>query len=88
MVMPLNSASRSTDTASSVRYPTPTPRNFFHRSRAVTAYRRKIGKKGLTLSGAVQVGYLTQSFKGSEVFIPDDDDFHAAAGLKNDGTLK
>jgi len=43
---------------------------------AQLAYRRKIGKKGLTLSGAVQVGYLTQSFKGSEVFIPDDDDFH------------
>jgi type IX secretion system PorP/SprF family membrane protein len=34
--------------------------------------------KGM-LSGAVQVGYLSQSFKGSEVVIPDGDDFHESS---------
>lgn len=36
--------------------------------------RQKIGKGFLTLG--VQVGYLTQSFQGSKVEIPDDDDYH------------
>ncbi|MCM1310314.1 MAG: PorP/SprF family type IX secretion system membrane protein [Bacteroides sp.] len=36
--------------------------------------RQKIGKGYMTLG--VQFGYLTQSFKGSEVEIPDDDDYH------------
>lgn len=36
--------------------------------------RQKIGKGFLTLG--VQAGYLTQSFKGSKVSIPDDDDYH------------
>lgn len=36
--------------------------------------RQKIGKGYLTVG--VQVGYLTQKFKGSEIYIPDDDDFH------------
>jgi len=36
--------------------------------------RQKIGKGYLTLG--VQFGYLTQTFKGSEVEIPDDDDYH------------
>lgn len=36
--------------------------------------RQKIGKGYLTLG--IQFGYLTQKFKGSEVFIPDDDDYH------------
>ncbi len=38
--------------------------------------RQKIGKGFLTLG--VQVGYLTQSFQGSKVEIPDDDDYHEA----------
>lgn len=36
--------------------------------------RQKIGKGYMTLG--VQFGYLTQAFKGSEVEIPDDDDYH------------
>lgn len=36
--------------------------------------RQKIGKGYLTVG--VQFGYLTQAFKGSEVDIPDDDDYH------------
>lgn len=36
--------------------------------------RQKIGKGFLTVG--VQAGYLTQTFKGSEVYIPDDDDYH------------
>jgi len=36
--------------------------------------RQKIGKGYLTVG--VQFGYLTQSFKGSEVEIPDGDDYH------------
>lgn len=36
--------------------------------------RQKIGKGYLTFG--VQGAYLTQLFKGSEVFIPDDDDYH------------
>lgn len=36
--------------------------------------RQKVGKGLLSLG--VQVSYLNQQFKGSEVYIPDDDDFH------------
>lgn len=36
--------------------------------------RQKLGKGFLTVG--VQAGYLTQSFQGSKVNIPDDDDFH------------
>jgi len=41
---------------------------------AQLAYKQKIGKGILT--GAVQIGFLNQKFKGTEVEIPDDDDFH------------
>ncbi|MDE5960083.1 MAG: PorP/SprF family type IX secretion system membrane protein [Muribaculaceae bacterium] len=36
---------------------------------------KKKPKRGF-ITAAVQVGYINQKFKGSEVFIPDDDDFH------------
>ncbi len=36
---------------------------------------KKRPKLGAITAG-VQVGYLSQSFKGSKVFIPDDDDYH------------
>lgn len=36
--------------------------------------RQKLGKGFLTVG--LQAGYLTQTFKGSKVFIPDDDDYH------------
>lgn len=36
--------------------------------------RQKIGKGYLTVG--VQAGYLTETFQGSEVVIPDDDDYH------------
>lgn len=36
---------------------------------------KKKPKRGF-ITAAVQVGYLNQKFKGSEVFIPDDDDYH------------
>ena len=44
---------------------------------AQIAYKRKVAK-GL-LSIGLQVGYLNESFKGSEVFIPGDDDYHQTA---------
>ena len=41
---------------------------------AMIAYRMKF--LGGTLSPGLRIGLLNQSFKGSEVYIPDDDDFH------------
>ena len=41
---------------------------------AQLAYKQKLLKG--TLSVGVQAGFVDQSFKGSEVFIPDQDDFH------------
>lgn len=39
--------------------------------------RQKIGKGYLTIG--LQAAYLTQVFKGSEVFIPDDDNYHESS---------
>lgn len=44
---------------------------------AQIAYKRKM-LKGM-LSVGVQVGYLNETFQGSEVFIPDDDEYHQSA---------
>lgn len=41
---------------------------------AQLAYKQKIGKGIMT--GAIQIGFLNQKFKGSGVNIPDDDDYH------------
>ncbi|MDE6438115.1 MAG: PorP/SprF family type IX secretion system membrane protein, partial [Muribaculaceae bacterium] len=41
---------------------------------AQLSYKQKIFK-GL-LSAGVQIGFVDQSFKGSEVYIPEDDDYH------------
>lgn len=39
-------------------------------------YKQKLFKG--ELSGAVQIGFANQVFKGSDVYIPDDDDYHEA----------
>ena len=41
---------------------------------AQVAYKQKLFKG--TLSIGLQVGFFDQTFKGSEVYIPDDDDYH------------
>lgn len=41
---------------------------------AQIAYKQKLFKG--TLSIGAQIGFFDQSFKGSEVYIPDDDDYH------------
>ena len=41
---------------------------------AQVAYKQKLFKG--TLSIGAQIGFIDQSFKGSEVYIPDDDDYH------------
>lgn len=41
---------------------------------AQVAYKQPLFKG--VLSAGVQVGFIDQSFKGTEVYIPDDDDFH------------
>ncbi|MDE5918778.1 MAG: type IX secretion system membrane protein PorP/SprF, partial [Duncaniella sp.] len=41
---------------------------------AQIGYKFKVLKGELT--GALQVGFFNEQFKGSEVYIPDDDDFH------------
>lgn len=41
---------------------------------AQLAYKQKLFKG--TLSIGAQIGFFDQSFKGSEVYIPDDDDYH------------
>ena len=41
---------------------------------AQIGYKRKLFKGELT--AALQIGFFNEQFKGSEVYIPDDDDFH------------
>jgi len=41
---------------------------------AQIAYKQKLFKG--TLSIGAQIGFIDQSFKGSEVYLPDDDDYH------------
>lgn len=44
---------------------------------AQAAYRQKLKKSYLSIG--VQVGFFNQSFKGSEVYLPDDDDYHQSS---------
>ncbi|MGN0214045.1 MAG: type IX secretion system membrane protein PorP/SprF [Muribaculaceae bacterium] len=44
---------------------------------AQLAYKRKVGKGMLSIG--VQAGYINETFRGSEVFIPDDDNYHQSA---------
>lgn len=44
---------------------------------AQLGFKKKLWQGELT--GAVQVGFFNEQFKGSEVFIPDDDDYHQSA---------